>query len=125
MSKILEAACEDGVVTAEGQELEDVTILGEGVGQSLGVLLLDGVKQTYIPKGSPDLKDTLTQVIAALQGAIDGLSAASSGLTSLAPVADPIAGPLAIVGAVASLAAASSAIGTAKSALDTLKGNLR
>ncbi len=125
MSKFVSATCEGGVVTADGVSVASVTILGEGVGPSSGVLVIDEDQLTYIPKTSPDLDGTLEKVIDALQAASDGLGSASSGLTALAPIADPIAGPLAIISAVAGLDSAQASIGTAKTALQELKGSLR
>jgi hypothetical protein len=66
MSKILQASCVGGVVTASGVPVPAATVLSEGVGSSSGVLLLDEDKATYVAKTSPDLKTTLTKIISVL-----------------------------------------------------------
>ncbi len=66
MSKMLEASCVAGVVTAGGFPVPAADILSEGVGSSTGVLILDEDEAKYIAKTSPDLKTTLTKLISIL-----------------------------------------------------------
>jgi hypothetical protein len=81
MFKILEATCEEGVVSSEGVEVPGAQILGEGVGASSGALLLQGSERTYIPKTSPDLKQTLEKVAAALNTIAETLTSIGAGMT--------------------------------------------
>lgn len=83
MSKLIEATCNDGVVTALGVTVDNVVILSEGVGASSGVLILDEDSATYIAKTSPDLKTTILKAITALTETADGLSKVASTLTSI------------------------------------------
>ncbi len=91
MSKVLQAACSGGIVTAEGVPVPLVEILCEGVGDSTGVLILDEDKAYYLAKTSPDLVTTLEKLLDSLQyisnalGALDGagfLIAATGGVPS-------------------------------------------
>jgi hypothetical protein len=66
MSKMIEASCVGGVVTAIGVPVPAADILSEGVAASTGFLLLDGDEAKYVPKTSPDLKTTLTKLISIL-----------------------------------------------------------
>lgn len=66
MSKALPASCVAGVVTAGGVPVLTADKLCEGVASSEGVLILDEDEATYIAKTSPDLKTTLTKLIAIL-----------------------------------------------------------
>ncbi len=66
MSKMLEATCVAGVVTAGGVPVVEADILCEGVASSEGVLILDEDKAKYLAKTSPDLKTTITKLISIL-----------------------------------------------------------
>ena len=66
MSKMIEASCVAGIVTAGGVPVPVATKLCEGVGASTGVLILDEDKADYIAKTSPDLKTTLTKIVSIL-----------------------------------------------------------
>lgn len=110
MAKVVAAICVGGVVTADGVAVPGVQILSQGVGSSLGFLVLDEERKYYVAKTSPDLDATLTQVIS-------GLTAAASGLTAIAAIADPITGPPAVVGPVASITAAVAALTALKGLL--------
>lgn len=115
MSKILEASCDGGaLVICEGFEVDDVIILSEGDGPSEGILVLDAGSAFYIAKTSMDLKDTLTQLSAALGNVASALSTLD---------AKPVGGS----GSAPAPGVASdvTAINQAKAQLDTLKGNLR
>lgn len=80
MSKMLDATCEAGVVTADGVPVPGTDIIGEGVGASTGKLFIDGEEKAYFPKVTPDLKTTIEQAIAALEAASSGLAACSTAL---------------------------------------------
>jgi hypothetical protein len=121
MSKLIEATCQNGVVTADGVPVPAADILSEGVGSSEGVLLLDGEQAKYLAKISPDLKTTLDKLITALEKIASALSAID-GVGSLITTCG--AGPGSatwIPVATADIAA----INTAKSQLQTLKGALK
>ena len=117
MSKVIEATCEDGEVTALAVPVEVAEILSEGVAPSSGFILMQGDKVFYVAKTSPDLKTTLEKVVTAL-GKI------STALTAL----DTAGFLIGATGAVPGTPVAGSAISdldTAKTELETLKDNLR
>lgn len=74
MGKILEATCEDGVVTADGVAVPAAEILSEGVAPSEGVLLLEGDKAKYLTSSASDLKSTIEQLIDALEDVSSALA---------------------------------------------------
>lgn len=116
MSKILEATCEDGVVTdtAENIEVPEATILSEGVAPSEGVLILQNGSKWYLCSNATDIKDLLEQIVTALTNISSALSTID---------AKPVGGS----GSAPAPAVASnvSAITSAKNTLDTLKDNLK
>ena len=117
MSKALEATCVAGVVTSEGVPVPDTTILSEGVAASEGLLILDEDKKTYIPKTSPDLKETLDKIVSVLgqiSSALSALDTAGFLISATMGVPSP---PVA--------ASEISAIDTLQSELEDLKDNLR
>ncbi len=90
MSKMLEATCVGGVVTADNVPVA-ADILSEGVSQSEGILILDGDTAKYLAKTSPDLKTLietmvtiLNQTITILTG-LDAVTVSPGGQT--APIA--------------------------------------
>lgn len=88
MSKILEATCLAGVVTCEGRAVLTAEILGEGVGPSIGALLMEQGKQYYIPKTSPDLETTLenlVDVLTTIATALTSIGAFMTGPTTAPP----------------------------------------
>lgn len=76
MTKVLEATCVAGVVTADGVAVPEADILSQGVGESEGVLILDESDAKYIADTSDDLKSTLDNLI-------DVLGDIASALTSI------------------------------------------
>lgn len=66
MSKMLEATCVGGVVTAEDTPVPAADILSEGIGSSEGILLLDGVKAKYVTSSAQDLKEAIEQIVSIL-----------------------------------------------------------
>ena len=81
MAKVLAATCANGVVTYAGVNLSGVTILGEGVGASSGVLILDVDQVYYIPKTSPDLATTLQSLTDALSKIASTMTDIGAGMT--------------------------------------------
>jgi hypothetical protein len=142
MSKILEASCENGVVTAEGVVVPNAEILSSGIGASQGTLILDGDKAWYLPKASSNLETTLTQTISALSQIKIGLDKVASALPQLkngALVGATAAEALGAAGAVAAanmamafvdadvtaISTASSGVEAAKEELQELEGELK
>jgi hypothetical protein len=117
MTKILEASCENQVVTVDDLPVDDTPILSEGVAASEGFTFLDGNKRVYIPKTSPDLKTTLTQLVDALDNISSALSALDSAGFLIAATAGVPSPPVA--------SGDISALNDAKTALNNLKDNLR
>jgi hypothetical protein len=117
MSKVLRATCADGKVTALGTEVPAARILSEGIAASEGVLVLDEERADYIAKTSVDLKVTLEKIV-------DALSQISAALNTLNGAGFLIGASSAVPWS-GSVATQITAIGTAKSALETLKDNLR
>ncbi len=64
MSKLLEATCTAGVVTAESVPVPAADVLSEGNGPSSGVLLIDGEKAKYITSSASDVKALITNIVA-------------------------------------------------------------
>jgi hypothetical protein len=112
--KILEATCDDGKVMVGEYELdaESVTIIGGGIGESTGVVFIDGDKVYYMASSSPDIAKLLDSVIEALTKTANTLTAIGAGMTG--PTTAP---PGALPGNVADINAAIAE-------LNTLKGDL-
>ena len=60
--KIFKAVCAGGQVIAEGLPVQGCEIVGEG-GTSEGWLVLGEGDAVYLPKTSPDLKETLSLLV--------------------------------------------------------------
>jgi len=88
MSKILDATCTGNIVTCEGLPVKDVIILSEGVGESSGVLIMQGGKLYYVAKTTPDLKVTLDKInllIPKLVAVFTSIGAGMTGPTTAPP----------------------------------------
>lgn len=88
MSKMLEATCVGGVVTAGGFPVVAADVLSEGVGPSQGVLILDEENAKYLTSSAPDLKTTLDQVASTLSTiatALTSIGAMMTGPTTAPP----------------------------------------
>lgn len=102
MVKILGGVCVGGVVTSTSlipEVIAGCTILGAGLGPSVGVIILSDVNPIYVPQISGDITIILTQLIghltlltAALAGIQASLVADDNGAGSAAPVAAAVAG---------------------------------
>jgi hypothetical protein len=66
VSKVLEASCQAGVVTIEGQAVP-CEILSEGVGSSTGTAIIDEDKAYYIAKNSGDIKKAIEDLSSIIQ----------------------------------------------------------
>lgn len=100
MTKMLEATCVAGVVTADGVPVVSAEILSEGVGASSGVLFLDEDQAKYIPKTSPDLKTTLEKIASALSSIASALTTIDGKPTGTLPPAPAAAASIAQISAV-------------------------
>ncbi len=81
MSKILEASCVANTVTVDDLPVLTAQILSEGVGESEGVMLMQGDKQYYIAKISPDLKTTIEKLSDLIVKLVPIITAIGSGMT--------------------------------------------
>lgn len=124
MSKVLEASCVGGVVTADGVPVGSAQILSEGVGSSQGVLLLDEDLARYIAKTSPDLKTTLERLITALEKIASALTSLDTA-GFLIGVTGGAASPAVGIPGTPVAASDIAAITAAKVQLNTLKGMLK
>jgi hypothetical protein len=113
MSKVIEATCVGGVVTAEAVPVEDAVILSEGEGSSEGILVMQDDKQYYLAKTSEDLKATLDEVITALNQLVTVITAIGAGMTGPTTAPPP------------TLATDLLTITNAATTLQTLKGMLK
>lgn len=113
MSKILEATCEAGVVTSEGAAVPGASILSEGIGESQGLLLMQGDKKTYVTSSAADLKTAIEKVVEAINKIGTVLTAIGAGMTG--PTTAP---PGTLATDVSELVALATE-------LETLKGNLK
>lgn len=117
MTKVLPATCEAGVVKAEGVAIPSATVLSEGVAKSEGLLIMEEDKQTYITSSASDIKETLTNLVSALEKIESCLqSIDTKGF---------LVGATAGVPATPFLTSEIAAINSAKNTLNTLKGNLK
>lgn len=112
MAKVLQATCENGQVTCQGQEI-DATILSEGVGSSSGIVVIDEYNVYYVATTSPDLETTLTKTISAIQKIATTLTAIGAGMTGPTTAPPP------------TLAADVTEINGYATDLETLKGELK
>ncbi len=74
MSKILDATCVGGVVTAELVAVPSAEILSEGVGASTGILVMEEDKATYVTSNASDLKSALDKIASALTSIASALT---------------------------------------------------
>lgn len=88
MSRVVEATCEDGIVSFLGTQIEGVEVLSAGAGQSSGIMIIDGEKAYYVATNAGDLDftiqyliDTIEDVASALQTVADTLTAIGTGMT--------------------------------------------
>jgi len=121
MSKMLEASCVGGVVTAGGFIVVEADIQSEGVGASEGILLMDEDKAKYLAKITPDLKTTLTK----LSSCIDTIKSALQAIDSVGTLVTTCgAGPGTAVWVPVNVANI-TALTAAKAEIDLLKESLK
>lgn len=103
--KIFKAVCAGGQVIAEGLPVQGCEIVGEG-GPSEGWLVLGEGDAVYLPKTSPDLKETLSLLVNLIDKISSGVLPENAG----GPItASTFAADLALI----------------KSQVETLKGALK
>lgn len=127
MSKMLEASCVAGVVTAEGIPVPAAEILSQGVGASSGRLFIDENDAVYIPDATPDLKTTLDKVLSALDQVVTALNATAVALTAIDAAAAAklvVTAPVATA-AITQVTTAATAITAVEIELQTLKASLK
>lgn len=123
MSKVLDATCAAGVVIAGFPPLPvaGVTILSQGIGPSVGYLILDGTSAYYVAKTAPDLDTTLGAVLDALAEVRAAIQAIATGpITAAGGSAGPTWPALAT-----ELGTRVTALTAAELQLTTLKGALK
>lgn len=125
MSKVLPATCVAGVVTADEIVLPGAEILGDGVGQSDGIAILDEDESFYVPNSTPDLATTLQNVSDALGQVVTALTHVTNSLTLLDTHGflanpGPSPSPPLCVTEILAVTTAATAITAAQTALDTL-----
>lgn len=103
--KIFKAVCTGGQVIAEGLPVQGCEIVGEG-GPSEGWLVLGEGDAVYLPKTSPDLKETLSLLVNLIDKISSGILPENAGG---AITASTFAADLAMI----------------KSQVETLKGALK
>jgi hypothetical protein len=80
MSKIIDASCQAGVVTADGVPVTTAEVLSEGVASSTGILVMDEDRQYYVTSSAQDLSGmiesmtTILEQIIVVVTALDGVT---------------------------------------------------
>lgn len=82
--KIFKAVCTGGPVIAEGLPVQGCEIMGEG-GPSEGWLVLGEGDAVYLPKTSPDLKETLSLLVNLIDKISSGVLPENAGGPITAP----------------------------------------
>lgn len=113
MSKMIDATCESGTVTADGVSVEGAEIVSKGDGASEGILLLDGSKAKYLTSNATDLETTIEKLNSSLNKLVSILTAIGAGMTGPTTAPPP------------TLATDLAEITALVSELTTLKGQLK
>lgn len=135
MTKAIEATCGAGVVKVGTVPLTEAKKLSKGIGQSTGVVFLDEKDQYYVANTTPDLEQTLTDVVSLLDQVKTALNAVKASLDNLktypfivgaAPAASPVPWvTTAFELTITQVNTAISGFDPIKAELNTLKGNLK
>ena len=121
MSKMLDASCVGGVVTAEGFPVVSAEVMSEGIGASEGILLMDEDNAKYLAKITPDLKSTLEK----LSSCIDTIKSALQAIDSVGTLVTTCGvGPGTAVWVPVNVANIAS-LTAAKAEIDLLKASLK
>jgi hypothetical protein len=89
MSKMIEATCVSGLVTAESVPVPSADILSQGVGSSSGILILDEDDAKYITSNATDIKTTIEKVNSALSEIASALTAIAAQMLGPATAPPP------------------------------------
>jgi hypothetical protein len=127
MSKMIEAACSGGIVTASGLPVTVASVLSEGIGASTGILILDEDQAKYLAKTSPDLKATLEKLSTHLSTVSGTLNTIANVLTSIgaAMTGPTTAPPPTLATSVATIVSDATNLTALKVEVDLLKVSLR
>jgi len=82
--KIFDASVSGGIVSANGGEVQNCPILGQG-GDSSGYLVIAEDKLVYLPKTTPDVQ-SLIVILESLCDKLTALTVITGGVTSTTPV---------------------------------------
>lgn len=83
MSKVIDASCTSGVVTADNVPVDVADILSEGVGASSGILVQDENRAYYIAKTSEDLVATIEKLVDTIGQIVTALTEATTAFTAI------------------------------------------
>lgn len=126
MSRAFQATCVGGIVKVGGLVVPNTTILGDGIGASFGIMIMQGEETTYIPKTSPDLEETLDSLITSIDDISSALQTIATSITAIAAVTGPTwTPPPTLATDVAQIATKVAALAVTKAELEVLKGELR
>lgn len=127
MSKMVDATCSGGSVTADGVVVDGAQILSKGEGQSSGALIIEGLTKKYITSNATDLETTLEKTIDAITKIGETLTTISVTLTSIgAGMTGPTtAPPGTLVTDVAQIVSDVAELTALAGELTTLKGALK
>jgi len=127
VSNAVAATVQSGVVKVGTLSVSDAIILSEGLGNSSGLLIMQGGVSYYLTKNSPDLKSTIEKTMDALEDLASVLNTIATTLTSIgAGMTGPTTAPPPTLAAdVASIVSKATEITATRTALNTLKGALK
>lgn len=127
MSNVRAATIQSGAVKVGSLPVADAVILSQGLGDSSGVLVIQGGVSYYIAKTSPDLDSTIQKSMDALEDLASVLNTIATTLTSIgAGMTGPTTAPPPTLAVdVASIVSKATEITATRTALNTLKGALK
>ena len=127
MSNVRAATIQSGEVKVGSLPVADAVILSQGLGDSSGVLVIQGGLSYYIAKTSPDLDSTIQKTMDALEDLASVLNKIATTLTSIgAGMTGPTTAPPPTLAVdVASIVSKATEITATRTALNTLKGALK
>jgi hypothetical protein len=127
VSNVRAATIQSGVVKVGSLPVADSVILSQGLGDSSGVLVIQGGLSYYIAKTSPDLDSTIQKSMDALEDLASVLNTIAMTLTSIgAGMTGPTTAPPPTLAVdVASIVSKATEITATRTALNTLKGALK
>lgn len=126
MAKALQATVQGGAVKVGALTIADAIVMSEGLGDSSGLLIIDGGVSYYLTKVSPDLKSTIENTMDALEDMASVLNTIATTLTAIGAgmTGATTAPPPTLATDVASIVSKATEITATRTALNTLKGDL-